>query len=260
MYNAKCIDSLRGRRHFAREDAMRAMQSCEGSQAIGSATFNARFQRLLKDGCIARIGRNTYIVPNQHVQQYHYAYSELSNKVADLIIQEHPKLAFSVFELVQLNEFVNHQLAHNVVFISVESKLGSFVFETLREAYPGRVLINVKPDMFHQYWSSDMIVIGKLTTEAPKGIDKSWHTRLEKLLVDLIADPLLTGSISEGELPGIYEEAFKRYVIDESQMFRYAKRRTAEQRLKRYLDEKTSVKLRIAEPARPGQQNKNKRN
>lgn len=246
MYNAECIDRLSNRSYFSRDDVKKAMQSCQGDSIVGDAAFKARFQRLLHDGLIVRVGRNAYVVPAQHVRQYYYAYSDQSNEVAALIARKHPYLTFSIFELVQLNEFLNHQLAHNVVFVSVESKLGDFVFETLKEVYPGRVLINPTPDIFHQYWTDDMIVIGRLASEAPKGNIQSWHTKLEKLLVDLMSDPLLMASISRDELPGIYEEAFQRYVIDESHLFRYAKRRTADKRIKQFIHEKTTVKLRIS--------------
>ena len=246
MFDKKCVYKLRNMSNFSRDDLMRAMQTCQGSKIVGDATFKARLNSLLNDGRIARIGRNAYIVPEQHMRQYHYAYSDLSNDVANLIIKKHPFLTFSIFELVQLNEFVNHQLAHNVVFVSVESNLGDFVFETLKEAFPGRVLINPTLDLFHQYWMDNVIVIRKLASEAPKGNKQSWHTRLEKLLVDLMSDPLLMDSISQGELPGIYEEAFSRYVIDESHLFRYAKRRTADKRIKQFIHEKTMIKLRIS--------------
>ncbi len=247
MVNAECIDRLRGRSYFTRDDVKRAMQSCQDNvKVIGDAAFKARLQRLLREGNIARTGRNAYVVSAQRAQQYQYAYSDLSNDVAAHIAGKHPYLAYSIFELVQLNEFVNQQLAQNAVFVSVESKLGDFVFDTLKEAYPGRVLIYPTPEMFHRYWTNDMIVIVKLTSESPKGIIRSWHTGLEKLLVDLMSDPLLIGLVSRDELPGIYEEAFRKYVIDESRMFRYARRRTADERIRQFIYEKTAVKLRLS--------------
>lgn len=72
-----------------------------------------------------------------------------------------------------------------------------FVFDSLKEKYQGKVLINPTVDIYHQYWSDNMIVIIKLTTEAPKGKKESWHTRLEKILVDIMSEPLLIASISE---------------------------------------------------------------
>lgn len=93
-----------------------------------------------------------------------------------------------------------------------------------------------------------MIVIQKLTTEAPKGDGEFWHTNLEKMLVDIMADRLLMDSFSESEYPLIYETAFESFVIDESQMFRYARRRTADKRIRDFLRKNTNVMPRISGP------------
>ena len=90
-----------------------------------------------------------------------------------------------------------------------------------------------------------MIVIQKMTTEAPKRKKDPWKARLEKLLVDLLTEPLWLESIGESELPTIYEDAFARYVIDESCLFRYAARRNAEKKIRTFITEKTTITLRI---------------
>jgi hypothetical protein len=92
-----------------------------------------------------------------------------------------------------------------------------------------------------------MIVIGRLVTGAPTGLDESWHMRIEKMLVDLMVELLLKESVSEGEYPTIYEDAFKKYVIDESCMFRYAKRRNADKRIRKFIKEQTTITLRTKE-------------
>ena len=124
-----------------------------------------------------------------------------------------------------MNDFVNHQIAHNTLFVAVEADIMGFVFDTLKEKYPGKVLINPTAEIYHQYWSDDMIVIVKLKTEAPKGMVETWHTKLEKLLVDIVSEQLISESISKSEYPNIYEDALARYIVDESCLFRYAKRR-----------------------------------
>lgn len=85
-------------------------------------------KKLLDTGKIVRVGRNSYCVVDEQVKKYHYNYSELANEVAGIIIKEFPYLQFTIFELVQLNAFVNHQIAHNVVFVSVEADLRVILF------------------------------------------------------------------------------------------------------------------------------------
>ena len=64
------------------------------------------------------------------------------------------------------------------------------------------------------------------------------------MLVDLVSDPLLQEVISKSEYPAIFEGAFSGYVIDESCLFRYAKRRAAEKRLRALIRVKTNITLR----------------
>ncbi len=90
-----------------------------------------------------------------------------------------------------------------------------------------------------------MIIILKLVTEAPRDWMCLWHTRLEKLLVDIMAEPLLLASISENEYPNIFEDAFSKYLIDENCMFRYAKRRKKDKKIRETIREETNIKLRM---------------
>ena len=71
-----------------------------------------------------------------------------------------------------------------------------------------------------------------------------WHTRLEKMLVDVVADSLLSDTISESEYPNIYEEAFSMFVVDASCLFRYAARRAVDKKIKELIKEKTNITLR----------------
>ena len=105
------------------------------------------------------------------------------------------------------------------------------------------MLINPTVDIYHQYWSDNMIVIIKLTTEAPKGKKESWHTRLEKILVDIMSEPLLIASISEAEYPRIYMDAFERYIIDKNCLIRYANRRKSTKKIQKFIHEKTNINL-----------------
>lgn len=245
MISSNYMKTLSAKKIFSRQDIFQAFRSSDCT--VGVEALKKKMQKMLSDGTIARIGRNKYCIPPEGTVPYGYKYSALSKEIAELIQKKHPYLDFTILELIQLNEFVNHQLAHNVVFVSVESDIIDFAFDTLKEEYPGKVLINPSSEIFHQYWTDNMIVLTKLVTETPKGQVQSWHTRIEKLLVDLISEPLLRESVSESEYPTIFEDAFKRYIIDESCLFRYAKRRAKEEKLKKFIQENTTVTLRTKE-------------
>uniref|UniRef100_UPI0040288F50 DUF6577 family protein n=1 Tax=Lachnospira eligens TaxID=39485 RepID=UPI0040288F50 len=236
------IQFLENTRNFNRTDIMNAFEA--SGEKLSTPLFKKKLQQMLDSGTIARIGRNAYCIPENGEKPYSYQYSDLANDVAEVISEAHPLLMFSISELIQVNEFTNHQIAHNIIFLSVEDDVADFVFDTLKEKYPGKVLLNPSVELFHQYWYDNMIVIGKLITEAPKGKLKPWHARIEKILVDIMNEPLWQESISESELPTIFEDAFERYTIDESCLFRYAQRRTAEKRLRTFISDQTTVNLR----------------
>ncbi len=236
-------DYLRNRVSFNRADLRDAFVA--DGKSMSPSVLKKELNKLLDEGKIVRVGRNVYCIPTKGETGYEYAYSQLAEEVADIVKTNHPFLEFSITELIQVNEFVNHQIAHNVLFLSVEEELKEFVFETLKEKYPGKVLLNPGVELFHQYWSENMIVIQKLTTEAPRSKSNPWKARLEKLLVDLLTEPLWLESIGESELPTIYEDAFARYVIDESCLFRYAARRNAGKKIRTFITEKTTITLRI---------------
>ena len=188
-----------------------------------------------------------YRTPSKSLQIYRYEYSDRVNEIASSIAKNYPLLDFSIFELVQLNDFSNHQIAHNTIFVNVDADALDFVFETFKALYPGRILINPTAKIYHQYWCENLVVLGKLVSKAPKGINENWKARLEKILVDIMANPLIADSVSEGDYPVIFENAFDRFIIDESCLFRYARCRRVDKKILAFINEKTNIKLRVQE-------------
>ena len=245
MLEKRYYDGLLDVTRFTRKELLESFRMA--GYMLSEASFYKKVEELVKNGQIIRVGRNVYSLPDDKRLTYEYKYSELAEEVAQEIAQQYPYVNFSIFEFVQLNDFVNHLIAHNVIFLSVEAEIMDFVFETLRDKYPGKVLINPTIEIYHQYWSDNMIVLGKLTAEAPKGQKASWHTRLEKMLVDIMAEPLLLASISRAEYPHIYEDAFDRYIVDENGLFRYASRRKVTKKIKELIRKETDIVLRTKE-------------
>lgn len=242
MTEPRYFEGIKDKNSFSRQEVLQSFR--KGGFELSDASFYKKFSTMIKEGEIVRAGKGVYCFREKDIRPYEHEYSDLATEVATLIQEQYPLLDFSIMELIQLNDFVNHQIAHNTLFLSVEADIMEFVFNTVKERYFGKVLINPTPEIYHQYWSDNMIVVNKLITEAPKSSAISWHTRLEKLLVDIVADSLLLDSISESEYPSIYEDAFSMYVVDESCLFRYAARRTVEKKIKKLITEKTNITLR----------------
>ena len=214
---------------------------------LSESNFKAKFQKLLEKGEIARAGRNAYYIPDIGTMHYSYKMSPKALKIAKILENKYPYVNFTIFELVQLNEFVNHQLAHTAFFVDVENDAVDFVFETLKELYPGKVLRRPTPDEYYTYWTDDIIVVQRLITETPFNRKCHFEVRLEKILVDLLSSKLLKSIISQSEYPRIYNDAFQKYIIDESTLFRYARRRNVLKKLLSFIKNKTEVNLRVME-------------
>ena len=245
MFNQLLPPELSGGKSFSARDF--SMINQNRGCGLGEEALRKRLRSMVQSGDVIRVGRNAYCVSGTNVSNYRHEYSEEACMVASAIQEAFPTVEFTVFEMIQLNEFVNHQLAHNVLFVSVDEDVIDFVFELLKERYSGKVLYNPTLEVYHRYWSDGMIVINKKVTEAPKGTREFWHTRLEKLLVDMVSDSLLQEIISKSEYPSIFEGAFSDYAIDESCLFRYARRRGTEKRLRALIREKTDILFRTGQ-------------
>lgn len=232
------LDRLAGFQTFNRTD----LQSIMASNQVNAtdSTVNHMIIRLLQNGNIIRTGRNQYAVSGTR-KIYQFPHSEQVLLLADEINTTHPFLDFRLFELTQLNEFVNHQIAHNILFLSVEGGLEEDVFSTLWEKHSGSVMLKPGIDDLYRYMTEDIIVIEKLPSESPKGIRAFWDTRIEKWLVDIAVDKLLRKVVYSGEYPAIFQDAVKKYVIDKNVMARYARRRGALDKYRKFLVEEAGL-------------------
>ncbi len=217
---------------FSRADFVDAFRDEHPGQSDDAISYALR--KLLKDKKIKRVSWNQYaILRGKRI--YHHDYSDISKEVAEIIQKEYVDPVFQIFELTQLNSFVNHLIAHNTVFVYVENELIDFVFDTLHRSYPGQVMLKPTVDNYYRYRVDNEIVVGRLPSETPKGIDVQWHSRLEKILVDIAVDKLLSYVVPKGEYKNIFNESYERYYLDESAMKRYAKRKGAEKKFESVL-------------------------
>lgn len=64
---------------------------------------------------------------------------------------------------------------------------------------------------------------------------KSYSIVLEKMLVDMCADKLISATFSKAELPDVFDQVQSRYRLDKAKMLRYARRRNKADEVKKYL-------------------------
>ena len=211
------------------------------------STYIMKLYQMTREGSLVHVGRDAYQFP-EHASLYAHEYSSAARKVAAFMEAHYPLVKFRILEFVQYNEFVNHLLGHNIILLSVEKDVMSFIFDDLQEQAPSKVLLHPSVDDFHIYWQDDTIVVEPLLTEAPRSSQGKWQTSLEKLLVDLIADKYLKSSISESEYQLVYETAFERYTVDTRKLFRYARRRNAAQKIRKIMEGTDIIMTKTEKP------------
>ena len=221
---------------FTTDDFVRAFK--DSFSHVSRSTIYAELKKLCDNNIITRKRKGIYSVEN--VKTYNYSLSEDADKLAKIIKKEYPLVNFQIWELYQLNEFVNHQISHNTIFVEVEDILDETIFILLHKKYRN-VLFNPTIDEYYRYMGDTTIVVQKLISEAPQTIDDMGLASLEKILVDLFSRGLVSKLIERAEYRGIYEYAFAKYNINEAKMFRYARRRGVADRIRKYINEETDI-------------------
>ena len=170
---------------------------------------------MLKSGNLTKVARNVYVVQNEREKPvYRPAYSDLATKLKEQISDRYPSVHFTVFETALMNDFLNHLVAQNTVFIQVDKKAD-----------------------YALYWEKDCIVVADMISEAPLSASAPHEICLEKMLVDMYCDKLISLAYNKSEYPEVLKQAMETYHIEPTKMMRYARRRGREDELKKILEE-----------------------
>lgn len=207
---------------------------------IARSTIYHSLKVLCNTGAITRNRRGYFYSTAKN--QYYYELSDTAKELSAAIHKSYPLVDFQIWELYQMNEFVNHLLAKNTIFIEAENMLDESIFNILFSKYP-HVLLNPSIDEYYKYSGEETIVVQRLISEAPPSIGEYKQASLEKILVDLFGRGLSGKIISRSEYCAILEDSFKKYNINQAKMFRYARRRGNEKAIRKYIEENTYINL-----------------
>lgn len=175
--------------------------------------------------------------------EYRPNYSDQALRLIDILSKAFPHVSFTVFETVLMNEFLNHLVAQNTVFIQAEKESSIFLFRFLQEQGYTNLLYKPSIKDFSLYWTKDSIIVTNLISEAPVLEEKPHSICLEKLLVDMYADKLISSSYSKAEFPEMLHLARSRYQLNTAKLLRYARRRNKEKEITRLLNEESRQHL-----------------
>ncbi len=226
---------------FSRKDVFNAASSIRAD--FKKTDIRNLIEALLAGNSIVRVAHNQYIRSERSKPQSTPVYSDEAKKLVEEVREKYPYLNFQVWEITWLNEFLNHLVAHNRIFLDVENDGCEFVYSSLSDDYAGRILLRPSVKELQYYLQNDSIIVDRLISESPKGKSNFYETPIEKIIVDMFANKALMSMISKGDYPEALKAMFEKYNIDQTKMLRYARRRNKKEELVKYIKEHTDIRL-----------------
>ena len=234
MWTDKALLKLSDKTTYCREDLFHIFLN-EKPDLSGGA-FRWTLYNLLQEQKIFKIEYDAYItVKPQMLSIYKPNYSDKAKALTKMLMEQFPQVRFVLFESVLLNEFLNHQIAQNTIYIQIEKDASSYIFDNLQEEYMGSLLYKPGKKEFDKYWTRNCIVVLDLISQAPLSQKKPHEITVEKMLVDIIAEKSMAATFSPSEIPFVYENVIKNYQVDMRKMNRYAGRRGKASLIKEYV-------------------------
>jgi DNA-binding Lrp family transcriptional regulator len=224
---------FKGKESFETKDIARFFKEFEPD--ISQTTVNWRIYTLVKRGILYRIGKGIFALGamNSFIPEISLKEKSISKKIN----KEFPYLEFCIWNTSVLNEFTLHQANQFYQLIEVEKDAIQAVFLYLKENKYS-VFLEPTKDIFEKYIieNNNILIVKTLVTEAPtQNIEGINTSTLEKILVDIFCDEIIFSAYQGNEMRIIYNEAFSKYSINRSKLFRYANRRGRKEELKTYI-------------------------
>ena len=210
----------------------------EDAPMLNDGSFQWAIGGMLRTGEIIRTGFDEYMINDGNkLPEYKPSYTQFASELLETIAEKYPYIEFTVFESILMNDFLNHLIAQNTVFIQVEKDTSAFIFHFLKESGYGNVMYRPSKKDFNLYWEANCIVIADLISESPLSNSSPHEITIEKMLVDMYCDKLVHSTYSKAEYPSVMEHAIKTYKVEKPKMLRYARRRNKAGEIERIIAE-----------------------
>lgn len=206
---------------------------------LKKATFDVYLHRLTQRNHLVHAGRGIYALPGGGVvANFTPAVPPELGNLWQAVATELFLSNGCVWTTQWLNDFTNHQLMRTVQLVEVAPEAMQSTYYALKDRLGGRVFLQPDAHVLELYVAEtpDALLVLPLVSRAPvQRVAGTPVPRLEKLLVDLISDPVLFAAYQGEELRTIYRTAARRYRLDARTLFSYAKRRGKDTALRELL-------------------------
>lgn len=234
----RLIEEFKNRDSFSRDELFDFFRYYEPELKEG--TFGWRIYDLKKKNIIKSIKRRHYTI--SYKPKYKPEFSDDVLKLSKFITNTFDEVKHCIWETDWLNEFSQHQATKRIILIEVEKDFIESLFYEIKDNFRLDPYLNPDEKVINLYISesANPVIIKKMITRSP--IQKQTEKRininfpmLEKILVDLFADDRIFYYYQGSELINIYRNALKKYTLNYTKLFSYARRRERELELKRFL-------------------------
>jgi hypothetical protein len=156
------------------------------------------------------------------------------------VTKEFPGIKACIWTTKWIHEFMLHQPGRSFSILEVEKGSEEIVFNHLSDNRIRNILLRPDPDQLDKYISpnSDTVVVRSLISKSPvQKLCTCTVPLIEKILVDLFANPKLFTLFQGSELEFIYSSVLEKYSVNETRMLNYAARRGKKQDLAVFLQQ-----------------------
>lgn len=195
---------------------------------------------LTRQNVIYQLNTNLYKISPRKMFRFEFPQDLIPSLM--VLGQKYPKLEICAWETINLNGLLEMQMLKNMIFVEVDKGFETLTFECLNQTDQFTVLINPTLSLIDTYQSNKPTIIVKpLIYKAPTtkkrfsarvGYNQNYYgdrsplstPKIEKFIVDLIADPTLQFfDLSQRDL--LIKNVLKDYVVNFKTLLSYARNR-----------------------------------
>lgn len=214
---------------------------------LKETTFRWRIYNLKEQKLIRPISRNVFTLT--YKPNYKPSLDDMGRRVSLIINKEFGALTKAIWSTRIISEFMLHQPVRFFTLIETEKEAIEPVFHLLMDNKIKNVFLQPEEKELHRYMSEldNAIVVRPLVSKAPlQKVDKVDTITIEKLLVDLFADKKLFYTYQGSELAFIFNSVYRKYAINFTKLFSYARRRRRVADLMNFISERTDIPKTIS--------------
>ena len=176
MWYSSVIDTLQEGQSYRRTDLINLLK--QDHRGLNENTYSWAIGNMLKNGILQRTGWGYYVLSKKEQKApYVPLYSVEAQTIRFLVSNQFPQLGFTIFETTLLNEFLNHLIAKNAVYVQTERRFSNDVFDFLKWNTDRFVLYRPSAKQYSLYFRPNMIVVHDWVSEAP--LNPTWLICIE---------------------------------------------------------------------------------